>query len=116
MVAVGACFFVVFVGHIRRRGAGLVWVLSRAPAAVKHGLGPPAVQCEPRAPPDLPKKVGLEHLRADVKEVELLSSKPGGDDFSHVVNRSGHLPVRTGAEARDLSRVIGVEFGLGWSN
>ena len=83
-------------------------MLNEVPAAVKHGLGPPAAQCEPQAFSGLLKKDELEYLGVDDKELELLSRKPGGDETSHVVNRPGYIPVRTGDEARDLSRVVGV--------
>ena len=38
------------IGHLGRRGAGLVEVLDEVPAAVEHKFGPPAVQCESQAP------------------------------------------------------------------
>ena len=55
VVIEGLCLLVVCVGRIRRRWAGLIWVLNEVPAAAKHKLGPTAVQSEPRAPPDLLK-------------------------------------------------------------
>ena len=91
-------------------------MLNEVPAAVKHELGSPAVQCEPQAPPDLLKKDELANQRADVKELELLSRKPGGDEASCDVECAGQLRVRTGDEAYDILRVVGTEFGLGWSD
>ena len=70
---------VVCVGRIHRCGAGWLWVLNEILATVEHKLGPSAVQCEPQASPDLLKKDGLAHLGVDVKELELLSRKRGGE-------------------------------------
>jgi len=58
----GTCLLVVCVGHIRRRGAGLVWALNEVPEAVENELGPPAVHCETRASPGLLKIYGFESL------------------------------------------------------
>ena len=47
----------------------LVGVLNEVPAAVEHKFGPPAVQCESQAPPDLLEEDGLAHHMADVEEL-----------------------------------------------
>ena len=49
--------------------AGLVEILNEVPAAVEHEFGPPAVQCESRASPDLLEEDGLAHPIADVDEL-----------------------------------------------
>ena len=71
----------------------------------------------PRGDSESPLKKGeLAHPGDDVKELELLSRKPGGVGvIGHVVSRAGYPPVRTGDETRDLPRVAGVEFGRDWS-
>ena len=46
----GACLLVVLISRLSRRGTGLVGVLNEVPEAVGHEFGPPAVQCESRAP------------------------------------------------------------------
>ena len=65
----GACLLVAFIGRLGRHGAGLVGVLSEVPAAVEHESGPPAVQCESRAPPELLKENLLAHPMVDVEDL-----------------------------------------------
>ena len=59
------------VRHLGRRGTGLVGVLNEVPAAVGHEFGPPAVQCQSRAPPDLLEEDGLALPAADGVELEM---------------------------------------------
>ena len=59
MVVEGVCPLVVLIGHLGRHGAELVGMLNEVPAAAEHEFGPPAVQCESQAPPDLLEEDGL---------------------------------------------------------
>ena len=62
MVVEGVCLLVVLIGRLGRHGAGLVLMMNEIPVAVEHGFGPPAVQCESQAPPDLLEEDGLARL------------------------------------------------------
>ena len=55
-----------------RRGTGLVGVLSEVPASAGHGFSPPAVHCEPQAPPDLLEGDGLARPAVDIEELGVL--------------------------------------------
>ena len=66
MVVGGVCLLVVLIGRFGRRGTGLVGMLIEVPASVGHELGPPAVQCESQAPPDLLEEDELAHPMVDV--------------------------------------------------
>ena len=72
MVVEGTCLLVVLTGRLGRRGMGLVGVLNEVPAAVEKEFGPPAVQCESKAPPGLLEEHGLAHPVVDVKVLEVL--------------------------------------------
>ena len=54
----GACLLVVLIVRLGRHGAGLVGVLNEVPGAVEHEFGPPAVQSEYHAPPNLLEEDG----------------------------------------------------------
>ena len=56
MVVKSVRLLVVLIGRLGRRGTGVVGVLNEVSGAVGHELGPPAVQCESQAPPDLPEE------------------------------------------------------------
>ena len=92
----------------------MVGVLNEVPAAVDHEFGPPAVQCESQAAPDLLEEDGLAHPMADVEELEMLIGELRGDQVNDDVECAGQLRVRAGDEAQDLPRVAGVELGLNW--
>ena len=53
VVVEGVCLLVVLIGRLGRHGAGLVLMMNEIPAAVEHEFGPPAVQCESQASPDM---------------------------------------------------------------
>ena len=72
MVVEGMCLLVVLIGRLGRRGTGLVGELNEVPAAVEHKFGPPAVQCESQAHPDLLEEDGLARSVVDVEELEML--------------------------------------------
>ena len=59
----------VLINRLGRRGTGLVGVLNEVPAAAEYGFGPPAVQCESLAPPDLLGEDGLARPVVDVEEL-----------------------------------------------
>ena len=60
MVIEGACLLIiVLIGRLGRLCAGLVEILNEVPAAVEHGSGLPALQCESQTPPDLLEEGGL---------------------------------------------------------
>ena len=67
MVVEGVCLLAVLIGRLGRRGTGLVEMRNEVPVAVEHGFGPPAVQCESQAPPDLLEEDGLAHPMVDVE-------------------------------------------------
>ena len=54
----GACLLFVLIGRLGRHGAGLIGMLNEVPEAVEYEFGPPAVQCETQAPPELLEKDG----------------------------------------------------------
>ena len=58
------CLLVVLIGRLGRHVAGLVGVLNGVLAAVENEFGPPAVQCESKAPPDGPAGGSVQLLRA----------------------------------------------------
>ena len=58
----GVCLLIAHIDRLGRHGAGLVGVLNEVPAAVEYKIGPPAVQCESQAPPDLLEVDGLAHF------------------------------------------------------
>ena len=72
MVVERACLLVVLIGRLGRHRAELVGVLNEVPAAVEHEFGPPAVQGESQAPPDLLEKDLLSHPMLDGEEQEML--------------------------------------------
>ena len=82
MVVEGVCLLVVLIGRLGRHGAGLVGVLNEVPAAAKHEIGPPAVQCESQAPPDLLEEDCLAHSVVDVEEVKILIGELRGDQVN----------------------------------
>ena len=49
----GVYLLVVLIGRLGHHGAGLIGVLNEVPAVVENEFGPPAVQFESQAPPDL---------------------------------------------------------------
>ena len=100
MVVEGACLLVVLIGRLGRHGAGLVGVLNEVPAAVEHEFGPPAVQCESQAPPDLLEGDGLARPVVDVEELEMPIGELRGDHINDDVEGAGQLCVRAGDEAR----------------
>ena len=69
VVVEGVRLPVVFIGRLVRRGTGLVGMLKGVPAAAEHKFGPPAVQCESKAPPDLLEEDGHAHPVVDVEEL-----------------------------------------------
>ena len=71
MVVEGVCLLVVLIGRLGRRGTGLVGMPNEVPAAFEHEFGPPAVQCESQAPPDL-----LEEFLAYYLEVRYSTTSP----------------------------------------
>ena len=79
----------------------MVGVLNEVPAAVGHEFGPPAVQCEPQAPPDMLKEVGLARPVVDVEEPEMLIGELRGDQVDDGVECAGQLRVRAGDLAQD---------------
>ena len=81
MVVEGVCLLVVLIGRLGRHGAGLVGMLNEVLEAVEHGFGPPAVQCESQAPPDLLGEDGLAHSIVDVEELEMPIGELRGDLF-----------------------------------
>ena len=54
-------------------------MLNEVPAAVEHEFGPPAVQCESQAPPDLLEEDGLARPVVDVEELRVLIGELTGD-------------------------------------
>ena len=102
VVVEGACLLVVLIGRLGRHGAGLVWVLNEVPAAVGYEFGPPAVQCESQAPPDLLEEDGLAHPMVDVEELGMLIGELRGDQVNDDVECAGQLRVRAGDEAQDV--------------
>ena len=72
------------------------------------------VQCESQAPPDLREEDGHARPVVDFEELGMLIGKIRGDQVGDVLEYAGLLPVRTGDEAHDLSRVVGAEIGLDW--
>ena len=61
-----------------RRGL-YVFEINEFPAVDGQGLGPPAVQCESRAPPGPLKGDGLARPAVGVYELEMLIGELGGD-------------------------------------
>ena len=112
MVVKGLCLLVVPVGRLGRRGTGLAGALNEVPAAIGHGIGPPAVQCDSQANPDLLEEDGLARPVVDVGELAMRIGKLRGDQVSDDAECAGQLPVRAGGETHDLPRVAGVELGL----
>ena len=102
MVVEGVCLLAVLIGRLGRHGAGLVRVLNEVPAAVEHEFGPPAVQCESQAPPDLLEEDGLAHPMVDVEELEMLIGELRGDQVNDDVECAGQLRVRAGDKGQDL--------------
>ena len=90
-------------------------MLNEVPAAVEHEFGPPAVQCESQAPPDLLEEEGLAYPVVDVEELVMIFGELRGDQVNDVVECTGQLRVRAGEEVQDLSRDVVVELGLDWS-
>ena len=116
MVVEGVCLLLVLIGRLGRHGAGLVGVLNEVSAAAGHEFGPPAVQCESKAPPDLLELDGLAHPIADVEELEMLTGELRGDQVNNDAECAGRLRVRAGDEAQNApKKVVGVELGLDWS-
>ena len=74
------------------------------PAAVEHEFGPPAVQCESRAPPDLLEEDGLARPVVDVEELDNLIGELRGDQVGDDVECAGLIRIR-----------VGDELGLDWS-
>ena len=109
MVVEGVCLLVVLIGRLCRHGAGLVGMLNEVPASVESKLGPPAVQCESQAPPDLLEENGLALPVADVEELEVPIGEMRGDQVNDDVEYAGQLRVSAGDEAQDPPRDIGVE-------
>ena len=99
----------------RPRGTGLVGVLNEVPAAVGHGFGPSAVQCESQDPPDLLEEDGLARPVVDFEVLDMLIGKLRGDQGDDDVECAGQLPVRASDETHDLLRVLVVELELDWS-
>ena len=87
----------------------MVGVLNEVPEAFELEFGPPGVQCESQAPPDLLEENGLAHPVVDVEKMEMHIGKWRDDQ---IVECAGQLRVRAGDEAQGLPRVVGVEFGL----
>ena len=79
MVVEGVCLLVVLIGRLGRHGAGLVGMRNEVPAASEHEFGPPEVQCESRASPDLLEEDGIAHPMVDVEELEVLIGELRGD-------------------------------------
>eukprot|EP00614_Pseudopedinella_elastica_P014930 CAMPEP_0172581556 /NCGR_PEP_ID=MMETSP1068-20121228/792_1 /TAXON_ID=35684 /ORGANISM="Pseudopedinella elastica, Strain CCMP716" /LENGTH=78 /DNA_ID=CAMNT_0013374579 /DNA_START=1 /DNA_END=237 /DNA_ORIENTATION=- len=77
-------------------------MLNEVPAAVEHEFGPPAVQCESQAPPDLLEEDGLAHPVVDVEELEMPIGELRGDQVNDDVECAGQLRVRAGDEAQDV--------------
>ena len=90
-------------------------MLNEVLAAPEHEFGPPTVQCESQAPPDLLEKDGLAHPMADVEELEIVVGELRGDQVNDDAECPGQLRLRAGDEAQGLSRVVGAELGLDWS-
>ena len=59
VVVEGACLLVDLIGHLGRRGTGLVGMLNGDLAAGEHESGPSTVPCVSQAPPDLLEEDGL---------------------------------------------------------
>ena len=115
MVVEGVCLFVVRLGRLGRHGAGLDGVLNDVPEAVGYEFGPPAVQCESQAHPELLEEDGLAHPMVDVEEMEVLIGELRGDQVNDNAECVGQLRVRAGDEAQDVPRVVSVELGTDWS-
>ena len=111
VVVEGACFLVVFIGRLGHHGAGLVGMLNEIPAAVEHEFGAPAVQCESQAPPDLLEEDVLARHVVYVEELKIFTGELRGDQLGDAVESAGPLRIRSGDEAYDLPRVVGVELG-----
>ena len=95
MVVEGACLLVVLIGRFGRRGTGLVGMLIEVPASVGHELGPPAVQCESQAPPDLLEEDELTLARpvVDVEELEMHIGELRGDQVDDDVECDRQIRV-----------------------
>ena len=99
MVVEGACFLVVLIGRLGRRGTRLVGILNEVPAAVKHEFGPHAVHWESRAPPDLLEEDELARPVADVEGLRVLIGELRGDQLGDDVEFARQLRVCAGDEA-----------------
>ena len=98
----GVYLLVVVIDRLGRHGAGLVGMLNFVPEAVDHKSGPPAVQCESQAPPDLREEDGLAHPVIDIEELEMLIGELRGDQLSNDGECAGQLRVRAGDEPQDF--------------
>ena len=102
MVVGGVCLLVVLIGRLGRHGAGLDGVLNEVPAAAGHKLGPPAVQCESRALPNLLEEDERARPVVDVEELGMLIGKLREDQIGVDVECVGQFRVRTDDEAQGL--------------
>ena len=102
MVVDGVCLLAVLIGRLGRHGYGLVGVLNEVPAAVRHEFGPPAVQCESRASPDLLEEDGLARHVVNVEQLKMPIGELRGDQVDGDVECAGQLRVRAGDEAHEF--------------
>ena len=69
MVVEGVCLLAVLIGHLGCHEAGFVGMVNEFPAAADHEFGPPAVQSESQAPPEMLEEDELTSLVVDVEEL-----------------------------------------------
>ena len=103
MVVKGVCLLVVLIGRLGRRRTGLVGVLNEVPVAVEHGFGPPAVQYESQAPPDLLEEDGLIRPVVDLEGPQMPIGELRGDQVDDDVECAEQPRVRAGDEAQGPS-------------
>ena len=105
---------VVFIG--RACDAELVRVLDVVPGAVEKELGPSAVCLKSEAAPHSPEENRPDNAGVESEELQVVRSQLRGNEACDAMGPFGHLPVSFRYEAHDSSRVVGVEFGLDWSD
>ena len=74
----------------------MVGELNEVQMALEHEFGPPAVQCESQAPPDLLGGDGLARPVLDVKELGMPIGELRGDQVNGDLECAGLLGVRAG--------------------
>ena len=90
------------IGRLGRRGTGLVGVLGEVPAVFGHEFGPPAVQCESRAPSDLLEEDSLARPVVDVEELEMPISELRSEQLGDFVNALVSSPYAPTTRPKNL--------------